>query len=49
MKNPDVIILAIGKKRIAFDIVSRVTELPSGMGDQPAAVLPIERRKKRNE
>jgi len=43
------IIFAIGKQHIAFDIFSRVTQLPPGTGDQPAPVLPMEKRGKRNE
>jgi hypothetical protein len=38
-------ILAIGKQRIAFDFLTRVTELPPRTGDQPAPVLPIEKQK----
>jgi len=40
-------ILAIGKQRIAFDFISRVTELPPNTGDQPAPVLPMRKIKKR--
>jgi hypothetical protein len=36
-------VLAIGKQRIAFDFLTRVTELPPRAGDQPAPVVPIKR------
>ena len=36
-------ILGVGKHRIAFDFTSRVTRLPDGTGDQPAAVTPMKR------
>jgi hypothetical protein len=38
------LILGIGKRRIAFDFTSRVTELPPGTGDQPARVLPLKKK-----
>jgi len=41
------IIFSIGTQRVAFDFLSRVTQLPPHTGDQPAPVLPMENRKKR--
>jgi hypothetical protein len=38
-------ILAIGKQRVAFDFTTRVTKLPPTAGDQPADVLPFEKKK----
>jgi hypothetical protein len=38
-------ILAIGKQRLAFDFLTRVTELPPRTGDQPAEILPIKKRR----
>ena len=38
-------ILGIGKQRIAFDFTTRVTNLPPAAGDQPADVLPFEKRR----
>jgi hypothetical protein len=37
-------ILAIGKQRLAFDFLTRVTELPAHTGDQPVPILPIKKR-----
>ena len=34
-------ILGIGKRRIAFDFTTKITDLAPGTGDQPARVLPI--------
>ena len=42
-------ILGIGRRRIAFDFLTRVTELPPYTGDQLAPVLPMEKPTKRNE
>jgi hypothetical protein len=39
-------ILGVGKSRIAFDFRTRVTRLPDGTGDQPAPVLPMNRKKR---
>jgi hypothetical protein len=39
------VILGIGLKRIAIDLLSRVTRLPPEAGDQPASVLPMRGRK----
>jgi hypothetical protein len=39
-------ILGIGKDRIAFDFTTRVTRLPPKVGDNPADVLPFEKKKK---
>jgi hypothetical protein len=41
------IIFGIGSERIAIDLFSHVTKLPPDTGDQPAVVLPINRRKKK--
>ena len=40
-------ILAVGKQRIAFDLITRVTELAPYAGDQTAPVLPIKSRNRR--
>jgi hypothetical protein len=40
-------ILAVGKQRIAFDFITRVTELTPYARDQPAPVLPIKSRNRR--
>jgi hypothetical protein len=37
-------ILGIGKRRIAFDFTTKITDLPPGTGDQPARVLPIKNK-----
>ena len=39
-------ILGIGKRRIAFDFTTRVTDLPEGTGDQPARLLPMKSQKR---
>jgi hypothetical protein len=39
-------ILAVGKQRIAFDFITRVTELTPYAGDQPAPVLSIKSPKR---
>ena len=39
-------ILGVGKRRVAFDFTTRVTELASGTGDQPARVLPLKNKKR---
>ena len=37
-------IIGIGSRRIAFDFFSRITELPQHTGDQPAPILPMEKK-----
>jgi hypothetical protein len=39
-------ILRIGQQRVAFDFLTRVTNLPSGTGDMPADVVPIKSKRK---
>ena len=39
-------ILAIGRKRFALDICTRVTELPPGTGDKPALVRTLDKPKR---
>ena len=39
------IVFRIGRRRLAFDFFTRVTELPSTTGDRPASVLPMERNR----
>ena len=41
------IILGIGSERIAMDFFSRFSKLPPETGDQPAAVLPMKKVKRR--
>jgi hypothetical protein len=38
------VIFGIGKQRMAFDFTTRITHLPPGFGDQPAAILPLKPR-----
>jgi hypothetical protein len=40
------IIVGIGQQRIAFDLFTRVTRLPSHTGDQPAPVVTMKRKRK---
>jgi hypothetical protein len=40
-KESQRIIVAIGKRRIAFDFFTRITELSQGVGDRPAPVVQI--------
>ena len=42
------VVVGIGRQRIALDFSTRITELPPATGDQPAFVLPIRKRLKRN-
>lgn len=37
------LVLAIGKKRVAFPRFIRITELPPATGDRPAPVLPLKK------
>jgi hypothetical protein len=41
-------IFRIGKRRLAFDFFTRVTELPSTTGDRPAPIIPIKKKAIRN-
>ena len=34
-------ILGIGKRRIAFDFTTKISDLQPGTGDQPARILPL--------
>jgi hypothetical protein len=34
-------IITIGRQRFAYDVTTRITELPSSTGDQPAPVVPL--------
>ena len=43
------IILGIGSERIAMDFFSRFSKLPPETGDQPAAVLPLKKDKRRQK
>jgi len=43
------IILGIGSERIAMDFFSRFSKLPPETGDQPAAVLPMKKDKRRQK
>ena len=43
------IILGIGSERIAIDFISRISKLPPETGDQPAAVLPMKKDKRRQK
>ena len=43
------IILGIGSERIAVDFISRISKLPPETGDQPAAVLPMKKDKRRQK
>jgi hypothetical protein len=45
------IIVAIGSDRLAIDFHTRITRLPPCAGDQPAPILPINKRsaKKKRE
>jgi hypothetical protein len=38
------IIIGIGSERMALDFFSRITKLPPHAGDQPAAVLPMNKK-----
>ena len=42
------IIFRIGKRRMAFDFFTRVTELPPNTGDRPAPVLPMKKNRDQN-
>ena len=37
-------IMAIGTQRVAFDFLTRITELPTGTGNHPAGVISMEKR-----
>jgi hypothetical protein len=41
-------IFRIGKRRLAFDFFTRVTELPPTTGDHPAPVLPMTKNREQN-
>jgi hypothetical protein len=41
------IIIGIGSQRMALDFQTRITRLPSNTGDQPAAVVPMMKTRKR--
>jgi hypothetical protein len=34
-------IIAIGRERFAYDVTTRITQLPPMTGDQPAPVVPL--------
>ena len=38
------IVIGIGSQRIAFDFFSRITKLPPHTGDQPAAIVPMQKK-----
>jgi hypothetical protein len=38
------VIVGIGRRRIAFDFFTRVTELPPATGDRPAPIVPIKKK-----
>jgi hypothetical protein len=38
------VIIGIGAERFAFDLFSRISKLPPQTGDQPATVLPMNKR-----
>jgi hypothetical protein len=39
------LIVGIGSQRFAIDFFTRITTLPPHTGDQPAAVLPMKKKK----
>jgi len=39
------VIVGIGKRRIAFDFFTQITELPPATGDCPAPVLPMKKNR----
>jgi hypothetical protein len=41
-------IMAIGTQRVAFDFMTRITELPTRTGNHPARVIAMEKRRTRN-
>ena len=41
------VIVAIGRQRFAFDVSTRVTELPPDVGDRPGKILPLIRYRKK--
>ena len=42
------IIIAIGSQRIAYDLTTRITNLPPITGDQPAPVVPLTKSPRAN-
>ncbi len=40
------VIFAIGKRRIALDFFTRITDLPPATGDYPAQILPMKKKLK---
>ena len=43
------LIIGIGSERMAIDVFSRISKLPPETGDQPAAVLPMKKDKRRQK
>jgi hypothetical protein len=41
-------IMAVGTQRVAFDFLTRITELPVRTGNHPAQVISMEKRPNRN-
>jgi hypothetical protein len=41
-------IFRIGKRRLAFDFFTRVTELPPTTGDRPAPIIPMKNNRGQN-
>ena len=41
------VIIGIGRQRLAYDFHTRITHLPPETGDQPAAILPMNKLSKK--